>query len=1351
MVKKYQKSIVNLIVIFIFSSWNISYISAQSYTASMKFWSIEDGLSDRNVHTIFKDKNGLMWLGTRNGLNSFDGYEFKHWLGKNEHVDLRNITRIGQDDEGWLWLQRQDNLIFFHPETEKFKTITERFGEDCILNQFSSSHYAEGFQNDDDGRIYFDKYGSNDIYTYHSKEGFLKYSMPSTIRHSNELIVIDPLNIYIQGQIQENFKGFFKLKRQANIQHFDVQDYYISDKNGLLKKSTSTNDQTGDHLINPSSIFNVLKHDFRTGYQWNITFDNHLEVYNKNGNLLVSIFLKNGVEGKKIHFNKIILDGKNRAWICHQFGLYLVDIQPQLFKFTASPKLAKYGQSALRRMAFHDDKLLALLEPANIATLNQHTQNWNLNYIKGANKDIYFKNQNDYWVGGSFYLTHLENGKVTSSSRIPTHGDIWSIEPSNHYPNRLWIGSNKGFYYFDIQTLQFHNYTIVNQLAKDSFLLILDIIPDKTLPNQYWLCTDKGLFLFDEKNENVVVYSDELQGTSYLPASNFQHIYQDKEGIYWLATAGNGLIRWDKEKGNYQQFTMKNGLANDVIYCVYEDDFQNLWMSSDYGIISLHKQTYNVQNYLPSSGIGQREFNRISHLKTENGQIYFGGLNGITTFHPKDFQQLTNKFLPSLVLSNYQIYNGSQRMMENKTIITKQSKKIVLRPSDYIFDLKFSILSYINPENNLYSYQLIKNGQPYTDWQSQKKQSIQLGQLPYGKYQLNIKGTDAFNTTSSNEITLDIIVLRPYYLQWWFIFLIASIILGLTYAYTTWRTKSLEHQRKKLKTEIQKATYQIRQDKQTIEAQAEDLRKLDVLKTRFFANVSHELRTPITLILGPIKSVLKRKNIDNQTHTFLSTAEQNSRKLLKIVNEILDLNKLEAGKLIVREETIAFYPFIKRLASSFTSYAENLKIQFHFDYQIERDIHILLDIKKFETIINNLLSNAFKFTPKGGTISISITELPNKIQVQVKDNGRGIHPEDLPNIFNRFYQSKQNNEAEGGTGIGLALCKELAHLLEGDIHVESKISEGSAFIVEIPKKEVFQTLSDEDMDASQTVFETPTITNNLANKVQSINATNKPTILVVEDNSSLQNYLKLILQDQYQVIIANNGQEALELLTSDFSIDKPSIQLIISDIMMPIMNGYELLKQLKSNDLWRLIPVVMLTARADKSDKLEALRIGVDDYLLKPFDEDELLVRIENLLNNSRERQNEWQSNPLPLLENNASQPVTPFSKEDNEWLKTLEQTVLEQLNTPNFTTETLAQELAISRRQLNRKVKQYTGLTPNKYIIEAKLQKARELLEQFPDLSVKEVSYRVGFLKTTYFSKLFVERFGRKPSEVLV
>ncbi len=539
-----------------------------------------------------------------------------------------------------------------------------------------------------------------------------------------------------------------------------------------------------------------------------------------------------------------------------------------------------------------------------------------------------------------------------------------------------------------------------------------------------------------------------------------------------------------------------------------------------------------------------------------------------------------------------------------------------------------------------------------------------------------------------------------------------------------------------------------------IQQQTEQLKSLDAAKSRFFANVSHELRTPLALIFGPLKTVLKSGTLDNRNFTILKKAQQSSEDLLKLVASILDLSKLEHGKLKLRESTEPIFPLVQRIVSNFESFAERSGTDLIFNYKAEKNLRLEIDREKVETMLNNLLSNAIKFTPKGGKVSVTVEDKGNALLLVVKDTGRGISQNDLPKIFNRFYQTEEKNApAEGGTGIGLALCQELAHLMRGSIKAESTLGEGSTFFVEIPRKEVMGTSS----------VEVPTgleESKNLANE-QTVNAplvveTNKnadplshlSTILVVEDNHSLRDYLSTILGIQYHVLTAENGKEALELLQdhidpSSADNDVPPPSLIISDLMMPIMDGFQLLDKLKSDSMFSHLPVVMLTARADIKDKLKALRIGVDDYILKPFDDEELMVRIENLLKNQATRN-------MVVAEDHETNELPTTSEEDRLWLEGFEAYVDQNIADIQLSVPSLSEHFAMSGSSLLRQLKRLTGLTPAKYLQEIRLEQGRQLLETRTYNSISRVANEVGYADARSFSRTFKKRYGKSPSEFL-
>ncbi|MFK7932825.1 MAG: ATP-binding protein [Saprospiraceae bacterium] len=538
--------------------------------------------------------------------------------------------------------------------------------------------------------------------------------------------------------------------------------------------------------------------------------------------------------------------------------------------------------------------------------------------------------------------------------------------------------------------------------------------------------------------------------------------------------------------------------------------------------------------------------------------------------------------------------------------------------------------------------------------------------------------------------------------------------------------RAAEAQRQKIRSEAERLLDKVK---------LEEMQKLDGLKSIFFANISHELRTPLTLIMSPIRSVIKSGNLDNRNFTLLKKAEQSSEDLLKLTNSILDLTKLEAGKLELVNATTPLYSFLQRTVANFESLAQARQIRLVFDYQLSPTLTLELDEEKLSVVLNNLLSNACKYTPADGSIWVKITDKFPQIEIKIADTGTGIHPGDLPHIFNRFYQSKQANAPiQGGTGIGLALAREYVQLMGGTIDVVSEIGLGTTFTIQVPCREVLGVMPNTNNGPISTLSSEPTI------PTASSLSNDHATILIVEDNHSMRNYLSMVLSDYYRVITAENGQDGWQQLQQS----SPSIDLILSDIMMPIMDGYQLLEKIKSNTDLRHLPCLMLTARADLQDKLKALRIGVDDYLLKPFVEEELLVRIDNLLQNRANRVIE------STTEESQKTATIKFSEEEQTWLFQFENTLQQQINNPNYSINDMVADFSISESTLSRQLKKLTGLTPARYLREIRLNEARRLLESRKFKNVTQVAYAVGFADNATFSRNYKKRFGKTPTEAL-
>lgn len=512
----------------------------------------------------------------------------------------------------------------------------------------------------------------------------------------------------------------------------------------------------------------------------------------------------------------------------------------------------------------------------------------------------------------------------------------------------------------------------------------------------------------------------------------------------------------------------------------------------------------------------------------------------------------------------------------------------------------------------------------------------------------------------------------------------------------------------------------------------EQLRQIDEMKTRHFTQISHELRTPLSLILGPVDDISRSVGLDDASMTRLRIARKSGKDMLRLLNEMLDLAKLKDGKVSVHPVVTHLEDFIRSFMAPFQAMAELKKIELSLDYMPLDEMLISVDQSKLKKILQNLVSNAFKFTPAGGKVTMIVDVDSDHILIKVKDTGHGIDEAELPHVFDPYYQSKRNQSREGGVGIGLALCKELASLLSGEINVNSVIGKGTTFSFNFPvvaAPEGSQPILDLEEEAYST-----DVTFQADDRGP---AQEGATVLVVEDHPEMRTYLTSILQDKYQVITAQHGKEAMRLLKSD----DQKVDFIISDVMMPEMDGFELLETVKKDAGLCTIPMIMLTAKADQPDRLKALLVGVDDYLAKPFSSRELLIRINNLLRNRQQR----------ILEQKSASPKeTPVLQSDLNWMKKVEGILERELGNAKYGVGELADELSESRRNIQRRIKKITGLTPNQYIRQLKLAQAKLLIESGDYSTVSEIAYRVGFDTPHHFSTMFTEHFGQKPSEFL-
>ncbi len=1325
-------------------------ICAQEQQAYIKKIGIEDGLSSYSISDIIQDARGVMWFATDHGLNSYDGATVKSYTVESHGLPCNRIINVAADIHGNLWIwstswQGEHNISIFNPILEKIYTIEEYTEKEypfdlnqgvvissCVNGSVVLSSIEEGiasyyeYKGDEVEKLFSFKADSINGTTFagvvkaNNRQFFVKTFQENEIEGKRYVSIVE------DGQIVGRIDCTSNSKMLGTMGESDEGIYVICVD--LVNETT----KNISFLINgeyttPITIATHVECFLYHNHKIYVIGEGALSIYNTNGVLEQKIAL-----GIKLSLNTraCFIDRDHNIWFHNDQHVYMVGLTTSKFELPLSGEEESYK---IRTVQPIDSNQIYVGGRYFMFEMDKDSITKRINDASdyafiGALHDP--SNDSLVWIG-TFnqglvaYNRYTHKKKQYFRAERGNYPFYW--KPHLDVDQRIWVGMANGIYRLD------DSRELLVPL-RDSTAILQESAVYHFYENEQgtWLCTSQGLFLVDLSSEQILAhYHTGGGGEHYLPTNDIFHLYEDENQVFWLATRESGLVRWNPKTGEHHKFTSYNaGLSHNTIYSVYGDEQGRLWMSSYNGIMSFDKESHLVNIYLTDDGLPHNEFNTIAHATDDYGNLYFGSQSGLVKFHPDSFGRKGNE--PPFIIVNA---TKKEKQTNNITAITEQvltNQIIYINPDDKQVDLNFALLDYTKTSAIQYSYKI----EGYdNDWNYQKENFLRIIGLPYGRYQLKLRAKPSGGSDWINyEKEITIVVSAPFYLEWWFILVAIVGVLGGGFLILQWRTKVLIARQQQLEIIVENRTAEIAK-------QAEELKMLDKVKSNFFANISHELRTPLTLILGPLSYILDNpeKLEEDKVKEQLYTMQRNGKSLMELINEILDLTKLEANKLEIQEEPTPVKAFFERMYRVFEPQFEkqNLVVELVFDFST-KDLTILMDRNKIEKIWNNFLSNALKFTPTGGDILIEVAEVGDNLNWKVRDSGKGVHPDDLPYIFDRFYQSKQaDQKLYGGTGIGLALVREFAELMNGSVDVVSKLGEGSTFLFQLP----MQVVNPQIMVFTDTVEEA---------EVDMIELPVDFTILVVEDNEDMRNFVCQLLAPKYNILIAQNGAEGLKKIEENHR----EIDLILSDIMMPEVDGLTLLKEVKSNESWKSIPVIMLTALAAERDKLKALRIGVDDYLVKPFSVTELLVRVKNVLYNYYQRK-------LILEEDVTLLPTTSTTAQiegvesiivENEdvWLREVENLIIESMSDEIISIEKLAQQSFLSPRQLRRRIKLATGLTTNKFIREVQLRVARDILEEGNVLTVKEVAYQTGFEQAGTFSKLFKKRFGKLPSDYL-
>jgi signal transduction histidine kinase/DNA-binding response OmpR family regulator/ligand-binding sensor domain-containing protein len=1327
----------------------VQHLEGQNRRLSLQAFGEDNGLSHREVNAFCQDAQGMIWIGTFRGLDRFDGYDFQHWSGKDHGFFGRQIYAMETDDLGRIWLVLGDTPYYFS-EIKVFDPLTESFIElDTLAPELLKDLEPTGILKASDGALWI---GSRDkgVYRYHSEQAISQFSSDD-VQYRKPIAALPDGSVWVH-QREGTLVRISPTGTQLALFAFD--QFPESDR---LRSE--------QFWVWGTDLYGAYRPNISPGQFWKISSSGVGEPFSLEGqnnwmaNLRRNWLVLGAQEDQKVWFfdgneGVGLYDHSRRSWVSsEETGTWLKRTGLHTVYLLKDGQCLLGGNFGFLLIGEHADPFRVFLEDATLGFpygnnsvremyagcgevyVNSYRGFFQVDVEQGTIEPIF---PEDAPVGRNspFYGLHLDEEEYfwlgsTSLFRIPPYPteqvlefqleendgkpvEVWDIEQDK--TGTFWLGCRKGLYKWDQQKEVISRWE-AGEKPEHQVLMkshIFSLIPEDDF---FWLCTESGLYKFDPKEEELVRYHEGGRGQNYLPTAVVYSIFKENPRSYWIGTAGNGLIHWDPLTGQADQTLQTDGLPSNYIYAIYSDCKSRLWLSTDNGVVCIDPEKDVLRSYLLDTERGAREFNRVAHFQDEDERIYFGGVDGLVVFQPCNFPEEEQEVDIPLVLTAALQHDKETGKMVNQIRGARCQEPIRFQPDDQYITLKFALLDFREVGAVRYGYQLDDEQQ---EWNMLSGNSLQLGRLSYGNHVLRIRGLSSDGRWSRQVLEVPIEMVPPFYFQSWFVLLMLVGGGGLILVGTQLRVQRLERQKQRLAEEVARQTQQI-------QLQADELKRLESMKSRFFANVSHDLRTPLTLILGPLDSLRKLLPSGQDGQELIGLIQENGKRLKMLINQLLDLTKLETGHLEVTTIPVNIPYFLRKIIDQYRPFCQSKGLELEVKTELADNLTVLVDPEKMEHILNNLLSNAMKFTSRGDRITVRSRKDGEVLHLEVADTGQGIQPEDLSKVFDRYYQA---NGHEGGSGIGLSFCRELATIMKGTLGVCSNPGVETVFQLRLPVEE--------------TISKRPDVSEQLENSLAAVRKEKQTArILVVEDNPSLLAYLKLILEAHFEIVTAQDGLEAWEVIQRSWVNGENScIDLVLSDLMMPRWDGFQLLKEVRSSPQGKALPFLLLTARADQEDRLKALQIGVDDYLVKPFVESELLARLRNLLRLRKVREEAELETTSP--ENNRLGEV------DAEWLHTFTALVENETENQRVSVSWLASEMNLSERQLQRKLKLLTGLAPNAFIREVRLRNARRLLERRSYSTVAEVAYAVGFGSPSYFSKLFFEQYGQYPSEYL-
>ena len=1297
--------------------------------------SIRNGLSQNTVNAILQDRKGFMWLGTKDGLNRYDGLsfrKFKHDAANPRSIGNSFITSLYEDFNGNIWVGTDAGVYIYYPEKEAFEEF------DCqSLEKTRIERSVSMIAGDKQGRVWI-AVEAQGMFCYDTRQKLLRN--------------------YPLSEISSNIKCFtFDSGGTLWLGFYGDGLYYSKDNLATVHPYGSPED--GKREFEGGVITKIVQGNYNCLYIGSVK-EGVSELNLTSGQ--VRNLLAIDESGESIFCRDLLPYSDNELWIGTESGIYIYNLRTAQFIHLRASLYDSYSLSDNAIYALYKDREEGLWIGSYFGGVDYYPRQYTYfakYYPKNIANSLHGKRVREFcraddgtlWIG-------TEDGGLNHFN--PKTKEFHFFEPSAGFTNihglcmdgsHLWVGTfSKGLRVIDTRTgVVLRTYTeghtphslndnsifsICRTSAGEIYLGTLfgllrynrtqdnfDRIPELNGKFVYdikedsygnlWLATyANGAYCYDVSVRRWKNYVFDAEDEKSLPYDKVLSVFEDSYRQIWLTTQGGGFCLFHPDTETFTRYGLKDGLPNDVVYQIVEDDDRFLWLTTNNGLVRFDPKTMEMKVFSTANGLPTNQFNYRSGFKDEAGNIYLGSINGFVAFDPRTFAE--NRQVPAVAITDFLLFNKEAPVGETDSPLKSSitfSDKVVLTADQNSFSFRIAALSYQAPRMNKLMYKLEGFDEGWLT--IGESPLVTYSNLGYGDYVFKVKASNSDGVWNEQETSLHLSILPPFYLSGWaycfYVLFFMGCLVCVIFYFKRRNYRKQHRQMEMLEQEKEREVYHAKID--------------------FFTNVAHEIRTPLTLIKGPLENIILKKEVDSETKEDLYIMKQNTERLLNLTNQLLDFRKTETRGFRLNFTECDVVAVLRETYLRFTSLAKQKGLDFILELPQEC---FMADVNQeaLTKIISNLLNNGVKYASTYLRISLETDE--KVFHIRTFNDGEMIPDTMKEEIFKPFVRLDKEDEVTTGTGIGLALSRSLAELHQGSLMME-KGEEVNCFCLTLPVNQDFTiTLSAENVSQ---------VEENSCGWEQEETDTKekKPMILVVEDNPDMLAFIRKQLTTEYSVLTAMNGIEALAVLDNHY------VNLVVSDVMMPQMDGFELCKTIKSDLSYSHIPVVLLTAKTNIQSKIEGLELGADAYIEKPFSVEYLLANISSLIHNREKLRQTFAKSPFVAANTMA------LTKADEEFIWKLNDIIQANLHNPEFSMEDMADALKMSRSSFYRKIKGVLDLSPNEYLRLERLKQAAQLLKEGKS-RVNEICYTVGFNSPSYFSKCFLKQFGVLPKDFI-